>query len=82
MHKSNQAFGEWCRENGFGDIEPSVRANAIKLVQEPSVLQSLQDTAVAHPTAVLAAHRKSQQPAEAKTKGKRGFKRACSGPVS
>lgn len=71
---SNQAFGQWCDANGFGDIAASVRSNAIWLIEhkEP-VLQLLQDGAGdAHPTAIRSAYRKTQrqseQPAKQKTK--------------
>lgn len=32
-HKSNQGFGQWCREHGFGNMHPVVRSNAIWLVE-------------------------------------------------
>lgn len=61
-NKSNQAFGRWCRENGFGDMRPATRADALWLVERWdevwSVLHGVQD-GNAHPTHVRQAHREA-----------------------
>ena len=57
MHKADKAFGAWCTECGFGDINRRVRVDAMWVQKNQDAVQLL-DTAAAHPTAVRATHRK------------------------
>jgi len=74
-NSSNQAFGLWCDDNGFGDIAPSVRSNTVWLVEnQESVLCLPQDEYpdLNHPDRIRSAYRKiqrkSEDPAKPKTK--------------
>lgn len=71
LHASNQAFSLWCGANGFGDISPSVRSNALWLAESRPVLQLLQDEPeMNHPTLIRSAYRRQLRQLELPEKAK------------
>lgn len=57
---SNQAFGKWCVEAGFGDIDRRVRADAMWLAENSADVQGLDNAGLSHPTAIRAHHGAAQ----------------------
>ena len=56
---SNKAFGDWCKAEGFGDIDPTTRSNAMWMARSTSVLNGVQDD-LTHPTHIRQACRDAQ----------------------
>jgi hypothetical protein len=56
-HKSDKLFGQWCVDEGFGDIPPRSRTDAIWLATNWSEIIS--DLSITHPNAIRAAHREA-----------------------
>ncbi|MBU8538740.1 hypothetical protein [Falsiroseomonas tokyonensis] len=58
LHPSNQAFGQWCRDNGFGGMSRHERADALWMVANPdAVVWATHNTpALNHPTEIRRAH--------------------------
>ncbi len=52
LHPSNQAFGAWCTEQGFGDMDRRVRADAMWLAENWHSLSNDWTTAASHPTVI------------------------------
>ncbi|BBF92148.1 hypothetical protein BLTE_08330 [Blastochloris tepida] len=62
LHPSNQGFGQWCRENSFGDMARSHRADAMWLAENWDAVWAVVTAdynAVAHPTHVRQAYREA-----------------------
>ena len=55
LHPSNQAFGTWCRVQGF-DMDRRVRADAMWFAEQPLS----NDWTTTHPTAIRLEHRDAQ----------------------
>lgn len=56
MHPSNQAFGKWCVEAQFGDIDPQTRSDALWWAEVGSSSDHPK-TGLTHPTALRKAYR-------------------------
>lgn len=56
MHKADQKFSQWCKEHGFGDMNPRVRADAMWLAEQGGGFQPL-ETDLSHPTRIRQWHR-------------------------
>lgn len=54
MYPSNQAFGKWCKDEGF-DMDASTRSNAMWVAENFSVSQQLQNKE-SHPTGIRQAY--------------------------
>lgn len=69
---SNQAFGKWCDDNGFGDIDARVRSDAIWLVEnsEP-VFLAVEDDSVNSPVHIRSAYRKLTRQPKDETENKK-----------
>ena len=60
LHPSNQAFGAWCKEEGF-DMDARDRSDAMWFAATPSSHDA--NTSLTHPRAIRQAHRDSSAPA-------------------
>lgn len=69
---SNQAFGKWCDDNGFGDIDRRVRADCLWLVEHEAVVPS-GDNAIGYesPKAIRSAYRKLTRQPKDETENKK-----------
>ena len=55
LHPSTKAFGQWVIENGFGDIDNRVRADAIWMASAVSDFHAV-EVSITHPSHVRAAY--------------------------
>ena len=57
LHKADQKFSQWCKEQGFGDIASKNRADAMWLAAEWSVVTTDLPVDLTHPQNIRQWHR-------------------------
>jgi len=60
LHASDKLFGQWCRDQGFDDLDRSSRADAIWLAENWSTVGGSYSSDISHPHLIRAAYRELQ----------------------